>query len=159
MKKFSGKKIFFIRHAKSSWDNPLLDDFDRPLNTRGLENAPKMAEFFREYLEREKITINAIISSPSVRTRETLAFFLEKFSEKIPVIFDESIYEAPYENIISLIQKLDNNHKIIIIVGHNPGILDASIFLTGRMFDNIPTCGIVEINFEVDDWRKISKNS
>lgn len=124
------KKILLIRHAKSDWSNPFLDDFDRPLNTRGIKNAPKMAEIFTKNLYKNKISLDAIISSPSRRTRETLAFFQEKIPQKTPIFFEENIYEAPYENIIKIIKSLDDNLKTIAIIGHNPGLLEAAIFLS-----------------------------
>lgn len=149
------KELILIRHAKSSWSNPLLEDFERPLNKRGAKNAPFMAKI----LKQKEVNPDLIISSPSKRTKDTLDFFIKEFDYKGEIIFEESIYEAPYINILKVIKNIDDKHKTIFLIGHNPGLNDLSNFLLGEFKDNIPTCGTVKIDFDVKSWKDIGKEN
>ena len=149
------KELILIRHAKSSWSNPLLEDFERPLNKRGAKNAPFMAKI----LKQKEVNPDLIISSPSKRTKDTLYFFIKEFDYKGEIIFEESIYEAPYINILKVIKNIDDKHKTIFLFGHNPGLNDLADFLLGRFEDNIPTCGVLKINFDTNYWKNISKDN
>ncbi|MFW0693174.1 SixA phosphatase family protein [Aliarcobacter butzleri] len=149
------KKLVLIRHAKSDWSNPFLDDFLRPLNKRGEKNAPLMANLLKE----KNIRPDLIISSPSLRTKQTLEYFIKKLNYDDEVRFEESIYEAPYENLLKVIKDIPNIYKIVFLIGHNPGLCDLTNFLVDKSFENIPTCGIVEIDFDVKNWKDISKEN
>ena len=149
------KELILIRHAKSSWSNPLLEDFERPLNKRGAKNAPFMAKI----LKQKEVNPDLIISSPSKRTKDTLDFFIKEFDYKGEIIFEESIYEAPYINILKVIKNIDDKHKTIFLFGHNPGFNDLTDFLLGRFEDNIPTCGVLKIDFDTNYWKNISKDN
>lgn len=149
------KKLVLIRHAKSDWSNPFLDDFLRPLNKRGEKNAPLMAKVLKE----KNIRPDLIISSPSLRTKQTLEYFIKKLNYDDEVRFEESIYEAPYENLLKVIKDIPNIYKIVFLIGHNPGLCDLTNFLLDKHFENIPTCGIVEIDFDVKNWKDISKEN
>ncbi|MFY4856916.1 SixA phosphatase family protein [Aliarcobacter butzleri] len=149
------KKLVLIRHAKSDWSNPLLEDFLRPLNKRGEKNAPFMAKI----LEKKDIKPDLIISSPSIRTKQTLEYFIKQLNYKDEVRFEESIYEAPYENLLKVIKDIPNIYKTVFLIGHNPGLCDLTNFLVDKSFENIPTCGIVEIDFNVKNWKDISKEN
>ena len=149
------KKLFLIRHAKSDWSNPLLDDFDRGLNNRGLKDAPFMAKLLKD----KNITPDLIISSPALRTKLTLEFLLKKLDYENEIIYDKSIYEAPYLNLKKVINKVDKQFDILFLVGHNPGLCDLANFLCKESFENIPTCGIVEIDFQTNSWNDISKEN
>lgn len=149
------KKLVLIRHAKSDWSNPFLDDFLRPLNKRGEINAPFMAKV----LEKKDIKPDLIISSPSIRTKQTLEYFIKEFNYNDEVKLEESIYEAPYENLLKVIKDILNSHKTVFLIGHNPGLCDLTNFLVDKSFENIPTCGIVEIDFDVKNWKDISKEN
>ena len=149
------KKLILIRHAKSDWSNPLLEDFLRPLNKRGERNAPFMAKI----LEKKYIKPDLIISSPSIRTKQTLEYFIKQLNYKDEVRFQESIYEAPFENLLKVIKNIKNSYNKIFLVGHNPGLCDLINFLLDKHFENIPTCGIVEIDFNAKSWQDISKKN
>ena len=149
------KSLVLIRHAKSSWSNPLLDDFDRPLNKRGIKNAPFMAKMLRK----KELKPDLIISSPSKRTKDTLDFFIKEFDYKGEIIFEESIYEAPYINILKVIKNIDDKHKTIFLFGHNPGLNDLTGFLLGEFKENIPTSGVLKIDFDTNYWKNISKDN
>lgn len=149
------KKLVLIRHAKSDWSNPFLDDFLRPLNKRGKRNAPLMANLLKE----KNIRPDLIISSPSIRTKQTLEYFIKQLNYKDEVRFEESIYEASYENLLKVIKDIPNIHKTVSLIGHNPGLCDLTNFLVDKSFENIPTCSIVEIDFDTKNWKDISKEN
>ncbi|AYJ80069.1 phosphohistidine phosphatase [Aliarcobacter cryaerophilus ATCC 43158] len=147
------KELILIRHSKSSWDNPFLEDFDRPLNKRGEKNAP----FIAKILKQKGLTPDLIISSPSKRTKQTLDFFLKEFDFKNEIIFEESIYEAPFENLLKVIKNIDDRYKTIFLFGHNPGLNDLVAFLLGSFEENIPTSGVLKINFDIKKWENIKE--
>lgn len=149
------KELILIRHAKSSWKDTSLDDFDRPLNKRGKENAPFMAKRLKE----KGLNPDLIISSPSLRTKLTLEYFLKEFKYKKDVVFENSIYEAPYENLLNVIKNVPNSVNQLFFIGHNPGLNDLSDFLLGEFYENIPTSGVLKIVFYTDSWKEISKNN
>lgn len=149
------KELILIRHAKSSWKDSSLDDFDRPLNKRGKKNAPFMAK----RLKKKGFKPDLIISSPSLRTKLTLDYFLKEFKYKKDVNFEDSIYEAPYENLLNVIRNVPNSVNQLFLIGHNPGLNDLSDFLLGGFYENIPTSGVLKIVFYTDSWKDISKNN
>lgn len=149
------KKLLLIRHAKSSWEDLTLEDFLRPLNKRGLKDAPFMAKL----LKKKEIKADLLICSPSIRTKLTSEFFIKELNFKNEIIFEKAIYEAPYENLLEVLQKIDDRYKTIILIGHNPGLCDLTNFLCEEYFENIPTCAIVEIDFNTKSWNEISKQN
>ncbi|MDX4061740.1 histidine phosphatase family protein [Aliarcobacter skirrowii] len=149
------RELILIRHAKSDWSNPLLDDFERPLNKRGSKNAPFMAKILKKELQKPDL----IISSPSFRTKLTLEYFLKEFEYKGEIIFEKSIYEAPFENLLKVIKNVDDKYKTIFLIGHNPGLNDLANFLLGSFEDNIPTSGVLKIDFNTNSWKNISKDN
>jgi len=149
------KQLVLIRHAKSSWANQLLDDFDRPLNKRGLKDAPFMAKLLRK----KGLKPDLIVSSASLRTKLTLEFFIKEFDYKGKLIFERSIYEAPYKNLLKIIKNVEKKYETLFLVAHNPSLNDLADFLLGNFEENIPTCGIVQIDFDVENWSDISKEN
>ena len=149
------KKLFLIRHAKSSWKNPLLDDFDRPLNKRGKNDAPLMGSILNQLGVRPDL----IIASPAYRakiTAETIAY--EVHYDKHDIHYYEDLYEASSENIIDTVKYLEDDKDIVFLVGHNPSLnFFAEEFL--GFDENIPTCAVVEIEFDCDCWQDITTSN
>ncbi len=143
-----------IRHAKSSWANPLQSDFERPLNDRGKEEAPAMGK----KLKKLGIIPDLVISSSAKRTKQTAKRIAEevgydtdniKWEEKlyhcIPSVFEELIYE------------LSDKVKTVFIVAHNPGITSFVNQLSPDFsIDNMPTCGVVGAHVETEEWNNFS---
>ncbi len=148
------KKLFIVRHAKSSWDSPYLDDHDRPLNKRGKDNAPEMGR----RLAKRNVLPDLMISSSAKRAFSTAKFIAKKISFPTNKIRKESLfYHGNIENIISFIQNVDDSVNILMIYGHNPGMTDLTNYLTGSMIYNIPTCGITEVDFYISSWNLVEK--
>lgn len=148
-------RIFFLaRHAKSSWKDLSLTDHDRPLNKRGYKNGPRMGKRLAKLPYRPEI----IITSSAVRaltTAEMLAPYLEIGPDAIVV--NELLYEAGQHKMLKIIRRFDNRFANIMLVGHNPGITQLANELGGHPIANIPTCGIVVIRFETDQWAAVGK--
>ncbi|PSL06213.1 SixA phosphatase family protein [Cecembia rubra] len=149
------KKLVLIRHAKSSWDDPFLNDHERPLAERGYRDAPRMAQ----RLKKKDIYPDAIISSDAVRAKSTALIFAENLHfPKEKVKFNESLYMASSNTILNEIKKTKNNIKILFVFGHNPGF-NEFIEKMGEDIDNLPTTGLFGFKFEVADWEEISKKN
>lgn len=148
------KTLYIFRHAKSSWDNPNLADFDRPLNDRGLKTAPFMGEImFKNNFQPE-----LVLSSPAVRAKETVN--LLKTSANLPskVEFDERIYEASPQTLLNVVSELDETAKSAMLVGHNPGLEGLIKVLTGE-FEQMPTAALAVIDLETESWNDITSES
>ncbi|HJN48838.1 MAG: histidine phosphatase family protein [Pseudomonadales bacterium] len=148
--------LYLIRHAKSSWSHPELSDFDRPLNKRGKRDAPVMGSKLAEL----GCTPDKIVSSPAnraVTTAHRIAEALQYPSGEIET--DRGIYATSVNELVALISRFDAAYQHVCLVGHNPEITGLSDYLTDEYIDNVPTCGIVHIQLEIDDWRQIGPGS
>ncbi len=150
------KKLLLVRHAKSDWSTPGQKDFDRPLNNRGNKNAPEMAK----RLVKKGIIPQQIVSSPAKRALTTAGYFAEAFNfKKSDIQQEKAIYEANTTALLQVINKLDNDYDFIALFGHNPGFTDLANFLSHADIYNIPTCGMVLIEFPFDQWEMISSGT
>ncbi|MEJ6982298.1 histidine phosphatase family protein [Pedobacter sp. P351] len=150
------KQLLLIRHAKSDWSNSGLSDFERPLNKRGNKDAPVMAD----RLLNKHLIPQAIISSPALRALTTAKYFAEVFNiDKKEIQKEPAIYEASPNTLLSIVNGLDNKFDFIALFGHNPGITNFAISLCDTNIYDMPTCGVILIEFPFDDWKLISKNT
>jgi len=148
--------LTLVRHAKSNWNNAEITDFERPLNSRGLKNAPEMGK----RLFNSKYEINMIISSPAVRAITTAEFIASELEFNLQnIIQDESIYEAGLNTLLKLVTELDDNIHSVMLVGHNPGFTMLCNYLTGAGIDNMPTCSIAQIQFANNSWQSVVEQS
>jgi phosphohistidine phosphatase len=146
------KTLILVRHAKSSWDNTALSDFDRPLNDRGERDAPRMAKRFKE----RELTPGLLLSSPANRALTTAKIVATGINYPAGNIqTDRAIYHADEEELLSIVQRLPDSIDVIMLFGHNPGFTDFANSLTNSRIDNIPTCGMVSCVFDVDSWKQI----
>lgn len=150
------KKLYICRHAKSSWENIGNSDFERPLNKRGQKNAP----FMGKLLAKKNATPDLICSSPAKRAITTAKYIAKEIGYRIADIkLEKNFYDSSLGFMIEFIQNLDNNLNIVMIFGHNPIFTSLSNVLSNQYIDNIPTCGIVELDFNLDDWNQIDMQS
>ena len=147
------KTIILVRHAKSSWKNASLDDFDRPLNKRGKMNAP----FMGEKLQERQIMPDLILSSPAKRASKTAIAVAKAIGyPKKKIIFDEKIYHASAWYLFEMVRDLDDDCKTIMLFGHNPGFNDfADLLLNKNPVYNIVTTGVYCIKFNADQWKNV----
>lgn len=148
------KTLYVIRHAKSSWDDPTLSDFDRPLNNRGKKDAPEMGK----RLKQRKVLPDLFLSSPAERARTTCYAIAEELGyPESKIKTDKNLYHAEDAEILRIIQSLDNKYACVWIFGHNPGLTDFVNLLADAGIDNIPTCGVVACSLNVQSWDEVSR--
>lgn len=146
----SMKRLLLIRHAKSSWDDPSLTDFDRPLNERGKKDAPEMAKRLAE----KKIKIDAFVSSPAKRARQTCKYFAKEFDfKKKHVVLEPRLYEATEGNFYDVVKSLKDKWDSVVIVSHNPGITSFANSLSKTRVDDMPTCSVLALEVDVKKWK------
>ena len=145
------KTVILIRHAKSSWDSAASNDFDRPLNDRGKNDAPEMAK----RLKNKDIVIDAFISSPARRAKKTAKLFISELGKKDQdVMYVSSLYNAAEKDFEEVIQGMDDKYKVIAIFSHNPGITDFANTLTTNIVDNMPTSSVFAVTARVKKWKE-----
>lgn len=148
------KKLVIIRHAKSSWDNPLIDDFDRPLNERGKSDAPIMAKRLKDH--KLKLSPDLILSSPAKRAKSTAKKFAKVFDiDTKKIIKEPKLYHASEMVLLKFVKEIPENANVVFIFGHNPGLTFFIEYISDLELDNLPTCGVVA--FELKDWKRIGK--
>jgi phosphohistidine phosphatase len=147
------KTLYLARHAKSDWKTIGQNDYDRPLNKRGREDAPVMA---KRLIERNSIP-EYIKSSSAVRTTQTSNLFLNEFvfpSSSLELI--DNLYLADYDTIQDEIWKTADSISSLMIVAHNPGIEYAISHFINQMIERVPTCAIAKIEFpKAESWTDV----
>ncbi len=150
------KTLYIIRHAKSSWDSSAKSDFDRPLNKRGLRDAPMMGRV----LKQKSIKPDFIISSTAKRAKKTALIIAEQIGYKeSDIIFDGDLYLASANEILEIIQNVSDKVDSLFVIAHNPGMTDFINHFSDTFIDNLPTAGIFSMEFDMDDWKDIKSNS
>lgn len=144
------KTVIFIRHAKSSWSDPSLSDRKRPLNKRGLRDAPFMARLLRSQIK----NIDQIVSSPAKRAHTTAQYFAKAFQvDPTEIHLEPAIYMAFPEALLQIIQNFDPSWNTVLFFGHNPAFTEIVNRFTEDYLENVPTCGMVEVKAKINDWK------
>ncbi|MDD5548102.1 MAG: histidine phosphatase family protein, partial [Sulfurovaceae bacterium] len=143
------KTIYLIRHAKSDWNDFNIVDAKRGLSERGKRDIPLMAKELHE----KNIKPDLIISSSSKRTKLTVEGLLKELDYSIKIIYDDELYLANPKTILSIIKNINDKHKSIFIVGHNPGITDFANLMSDANIENVPTLGIVALKCPLQSWK------
>jgi phosphohistidine phosphatase len=138
------KRLFLIRHAKSSWGDQDLDDFKRPLNKRGKQNGPKMAE----RLAHLSVVPDLIVASPAKRAKKTATYMAKGTGYPASSIaYHEGLYLGSMTFHLDLLEKSFEKADTVFLVGHNSTITELAEYLTGTRISNVPTCGVVAIEY------------
>lgn len=154
------RQLLLLRHAKSSWDDPDLDDFDRPLAGRGLKAAKLMG---RELATRDWLP-DLVLVSPALRTRDTWRLVAAELPAHPRIAFAEALYDASATDILNQIHQADASRGSLLVVGHNPGLEDLAKQLAGsgseakarkRIEEKFPTAALARFIFE-GDWSGLS---
>ncbi|MFI5204535.1 MAG: SixA phosphatase family protein [Flavobacteriales bacterium] len=147
------RTLYVIRHAKSDWNDATLSDFDRPLNNRGKRDAPQMGK----WLKKQNEIPDLIISSPAKRAKKTI----EKIAEEIEydeknIHWEKNLYETNVKTWLTVVCAIDNKHTNVFLVGHNDTLTQFVNYVADAGIVNVPTCGVVKIEFNVSGWMEIS---
>lgn len=146
------KRLILVRHAKSSWKHKNVQDIDRPLNKRGERDAPEMGK----RLAGRSVVVDLILTSPAVRaqrTAELIALELQCVEAVQPA---EELYNASAWEILDVIRHVEDSKENVMIFGHNPGMTDLANDLSAMAIEKLPTCGIVELNYDIFSWKEIA---
>ena len=148
------KRLILIRHSKSSWKDFSLTDFNRPLNGRGKSDGPLMAF----YLSNRITMVDYLHSSSSVRTFETSKYFINqiKFGK---IQYDDSLYHSSSSSLLNIIMNYSDDYQSVMVIAHNPGLTNLINNITDISLDNLPTTGLVEIEFKINHWSNISSEN
>lgn len=150
------KKIYLIRHAKSSWKDETLSDFERPLNGRGKRDVVFMGKRLKMF----NVMPDLIYTSPAKRALKTAKEIAKEIDcEKKRIINADALYEGSYESYLDLIHSIDDKHASVFLIAHNPAITEVGERLSGAILSNIPTCAIVCISFDVQSFKEICEES
>jgi phosphohistidine phosphatase len=151
------KYLYIIRHAKSSWEEPLLPDFQRPLKKRGMRDA----KFMGKWLKKNKHVPEVIVSSPAIRARQTAELLAGAMNLPLTALhFDDSIYNAQLADLFSIVTRQKAEIHAMALIGHNPALTDFANLLTQNVhLQNLPTCGIWAVQFRVKRWEDIQEDS
>ena len=156
------KHLILLRHAKSDWSDPALDDFDRPLNKRGRKAAPVMGGLFNK----QAWAPDLVLCSTARRAQQTWDLVAKELSRPVPVKPLKSLYLAPPSRILATLEPLPDDVGSAVVVGHNPGLHNLAHQLAGGGSDKraanalaikFPTGAVAVIDLEIAQWRDIRK--
>lgn len=146
------KTLIIVRHAKSSWKDPNLDDFDRPLNRRGKQAAPEMGR----RLKARGCAPQLLISSPAKRARKTAQVLAEELGyPQKKIVFDSDVYEASNVGLVALLRNIDASIDEAMLVGHNPSVEALSRYLSGTAVEKFPTAAASCISLDIARWDEL----
>ncbi|HKL14352.1 MAG TPA: histidine phosphatase family protein [Balneolaceae bacterium] len=151
------KTILIMRHAKSSWDDSSLKDFDRPLNKRGRKDAPAMGRFLSDL----ELIPDHIVCSPAQRARETVALLTDELGEIGEITrYDERLYSEGVEAYLEAIQSAPSEAGIVLVAGHNPTIEQTVARLSGGAARRrITTANIACFYTSASAWEEMSERN
>jgi len=144
------KTLYILRHAKSSWDDASLADFDRPLNGRGERAAP----FMGKLMKKTGLLPDVVLSSPAARAKSTARLAVRSADLDAEIKFDDRIYEASPQSLRQVVSEVDNSNLSAMVVGHNPGIEGFIRFLTGEN-ESMPTAALAVIELDIKKWDEV----
>jgi phosphohistidine phosphatase len=144
------KKLYLLRHAKSSWDDASLADFDRPLNDRGLRTAPLMGRLMRE----KKFVPELVLASPAERASTTATLVRAAAGFGPEIRHDDRIYEASPGTLLQIAAGLDDEYGSVMLVGHNPG-MEGFVRLLTDSIEPMPTAALAVIDLDISRWSDV----
>lgn len=156
MKPGRTKTVTLIRHAKSSWRDPCLADFERPLNRRGMRDAPRIAAA----LSQEMIAFDSVLCSDAQRAKQTLSLLKQALAINEAIVeYRQDLYGASASHLLSCLHKQPDFTHEVVLLAHNPGVEELANYLSKVIIGPMPTCGVVRLRFKTSTWRELSPTS
>jgi len=152
------RRLYLLRHAKSSWDDPTSDDHERPLAPRGRRAAHGIAE----HLRRHDITPAMVLCSSSRRTRETLEAITPALRKKTDQLIEDGLYAADAAELLDRLHQIPDDVPSVMLIGHNPGLQDLAVTLasSGRRLESLrtkfPTAALATLSIPSAGWSRLS---
>jgi phosphohistidine phosphatase len=142
------KRLLILRHAKSSWSDSSLDDWQRPLSGRGISDAPRVGEMLRE----RSLVPDLIVTSDAVRARTTAEAAAQSSGYQGEIVLEPALYGATPDEIIAVLNSLaDASTGTVLVAGHNPGVEGLIHQLSGE-HHAMPTAALVQLTLPIDRW-------
>jgi len=151
-------RLWLLRHAKSSWDDPGMEDVERPLAPRGTRAADRM----REYLDAEEIRPELVLCSSALRTRETLGRILPGLGPELTVRIESSLYSFEADQLLERLRKVTDDVASVMLIGHNPAMQELASLLAGggdrlnELRRGFPTAALAELDLGGGSWRELA---
>jgi len=156
------KSIALLRHAKSSWDNPALADFDRPLSRRGEKAALRIGEEIR----RRELRFDSVISSPARRAVDTIRLVEEAYGEPFQIRFEPLLYDSPVSRLMKIVREVDDSVDRLLLVGHSPELQESTLLFSERddpllpaVEFKYPTGALALLELPVTRWEDVALGS
>ncbi|GAV20046.1 phosphohistidine phosphatase [Mariprofundus micogutta] len=150
------KKLMLMRHAKSSWSDFGTSDFDRELNARGMQDAPEMGR----RLVAKAMVPDAFLVSTARRARATANLMVPELGFSVENIqFKDELYLASPAEMLKLIRQTSDHVQTLALLAHNPGITELTNRLAKTWINNIPTCGVAVLQFQIEQWQNIDNHA
>ncbi|HDJ33646.1 MAG TPA: histidine phosphatase family protein [Bacteroidetes bacterium] len=150
------KRLIIARHAKSDWSFTERDDIDRPLKDRGISDACIMGR----RMKKTNTIPDLILSSPALRTIHTALIYARELEFDLSALrLNESIYHASGNKLLRLVESLPEKVHSVMIVGHNPAFTDLANHFLPEPVENVPTAGLVILDFQATSWKEVSPGS
>jgi len=147
------RKLFLVRHAKSSWSDPAIPDEKRPLDARGKRDAPRMGK----RLAKRDVKPDLMVSSPAKRALATARAMARKLGYKRKDIrVDKRLYATSPDDLLRVIRKLGDRKKSVMLFGHNPELAELVHRLSGKTA-RMPTCAVAELHLDAKSWASAGK--
>jgi len=146
------KTLLILRHAKSSWKDEELDDHERPLNKRGLNDAPRMGTLIKEH----DLVPEYILSSSAVRARHTAELAAEHCGYEGEIGGGRELYSFASGDYLDALEKVDDGYSRVMVVGHNPGLEELAEWLTG-FYTNLPTATLAVLRLDINHWSELEE--
>jgi len=153
--------LWLLRHAKSSWDRPELDDHERPLAPRGA----RAAALLRDYLGAEGIHPDLLLCSSALRARETLTHILPALGSELVIRIERAVYRSDAADLVGLLRQVADGVGSVMLIGHNPAVQELATTLAGsgdklsEVTSKFPTGALAEIEFPSDRWSALAEGS
>lgn len=147
------KKVFIVRHAKSSWEEAHLNDYDRPLKGRGVKDAYLVSNWLRQ----NQVEPDALFSSPATRALHTAMIFARNLQFPFSSInIHEELYMCTPETLLRFMENLNDQFTSVMIFSHNPTVTDFVNMCQDQEISNVPTSGVVSMRYPINQWKDIS---
>ena len=152
------KTVTLLRHAKSSWDDPVERDFDRPLNAKGRRAAVTIGQHMRTL----GLHFDRVVASPAVRVKETIDGIEEGFGEGLEPHYDRRVYLASATGLLEVIHDTPDSADTLLLIGHNPGLEDLVFLLVpdregdaerDKVEEKYPTAAVAQIQLDITSWK------
>jgi phosphohistidine phosphatase len=149
------KTLYLVRHAKSSWDYPELEDFERPLSKRGRDSALLMGKI----LNKLKAAPDLVISSPANRAAMTARVLADAIHYPLDRIqYRESMYLTEETVLLQIVKSIGDSVKRAMLIGHNPGLTGLANTIADQPIDNIPTGGVCCVDLKISSWKEVREH-